>query len=237
LNNTKPLFRVVAALLLLGASLPSFASTVTIVDLLTETSGPFQHNAFHRANRHHGMGGPVLAWFNLGASDAGFWNTDTGDFELSVQLYRNRGLSRPAGTASATGNLSVGAFNGHDGGLLGTLTWDFSNATNRYLKNLGSATISFIDIDYTTSTAGYNANSIAGNALTLWGAEGRYNADSGRFGTHSTTIGMDMVGLFDRDITTVPLPASVWLFGFGLVGLSMLARRRAATPTPGTVGS
>ncbi len=221
------ILRSMIAAITVGLSQTSFAASLDVTTLPTEGSGPFQYNAFHLASGHHGMSGAVLAWFDLGNSGNGNWNTDSGAINLSVQLYTDSSLLNPAGTATATGNFNLNAFNGHDGGLLGTLTWDFSNAINSTLQNLATATISFIDVNYVTSSAGYNANSTAGNALTLWGAEGQYDANTGMFDTNTTTIGMDMVALFNTNISAVPVPAAMWLFGSGLLMLAGVTRRKS----------
>lgn len=122
MNTPSFLIRVAAAVIALSTSLPGLAANLNVIELPSETSGPFQHNAFHRASGHHGMSGAILAWFALDATDTGLWNTGSGDFGLSVQLYADRGLSMAAGTAVVTGNLNTAAFNGRDGGLLGTIT-------------------------------------------------------------------------------------------------------------------
>lgn len=216
------------AALAISVSQPSLAAPVDILQLGLEDSGPFQYSGFHIADRNYGMSGAMLAWFAIGSGDSGTWDPDTGAFSLSVQLYDDSGLTNNAGTATATGNLSEAAFNGFDGGLIGSITWDFSNATNATLSGLGSATISLIDINYATSTKGFTANTTNANSMTLWGAEGEYDALTGLFDTQTTTIGMDMVALFASDIKPVPVPAAVWLFGSGLIGFAAVGRRRSA---------
>ncbi|VAW77342.1 hypothetical protein MNBD_GAMMA15-280 [hydrothermal vent metagenome] len=220
------IIRSTVAALTIGISQSSIAAPIDILQLGLEDSGPFQYSGFHVADANYGMSGAMLAWFAIGRGDSGFWDPDTGAFSLSVHLFDDSGLSTNAGTATATGNLSEAAFNGFDGGLIGSITWDFTNATNAVLNNLGTSTISLIDINYATSTNGYTANSTNTNSMTLWGAEGEYDAMTGLFDTQTTTIGMDLVALFNADIKPVPVPAAVWLFGSGLIGLVAVARRR-----------
>ena len=216
----------VAGLTLGIAAQQADASALDILDLGWQTSGPFQYNAFHTAETNGGMSGTVLAWFAIGRGDTGYWDPVTGDFQLSVHLFDDSGLSANAGTAFASGNLSYAEFNGYDGGLIGTITWDFSKATNSVLASLGTATIKLLDFNYATSSTGLTANSLDANTMTLWGAEGEYDPLTGLFDTATTTIGMDMVALFATDPKPVPVPAAVWLFGSGLLGLAAIGRRR-----------
>ncbi len=218
--------RLAAAALAISASQSITAAPIDILQLGLEDSGPLQYSAFHVADTNNGMSGAKLAWFAIGRGDAGSWDPDTGAFVLSVHLFDDSDLFSNAGTATATGTLSEAAFNGFDGGLIGSITWDFTSATNTVLNGLGSATISLIDINYATSTNGFTANSINTNSMSLWGAEGQYDVQTGLFDTQTTTIGMDMVALFAGDIKPVPVPAAVWLFGSGLIGLAAVGRRR-----------
>ena len=209
-------------------SLFSVAATAVPIQIAatpTETSGPFRHNAFHTATTNGGQSGGILGWFNLGAG-GGSWDPDTGVFVINIDVFSDSGLTSNIGSAIGTGNLTAGAFNGFDGGVLGSITWNF-NTTNAAL--VSNTTTSFIDHNYATSNAGYNANSLTGTApdytaLTLWGADGTpvvsldTGVETGNF--TGNTLGVDLV------VTFVPVPAAVWLFGSGLLGLVAVSRRR-----------
>ena len=194
------------------------AAPMAINDLPTESTGPFQHNVFHSASSNGGQSGTIYSWFTLGVG-GGSWDPVSGAFSLNVDLWNDAGATVSEGTATATGNLNSAAFNGYDGGLIGSITWDFTHATDSYLNGLGSVTLSFLDYNYATSTQGYTANSTTANSMTLWGADGSHDVNGNFSGA---TMGMDMVATF------VPVPAAVWLFGSGLLGLVGVARRKSS---------
>ena len=196
------------------------AVPIQIASTPTETSGPFRHNAFHTAGSNGGESGAILGWFDL-AAGGGSWDPDTGDFIIHIDIFSDGGLSSGIGTAIGTGYLTAAAFNGFDGGLIGSIDWDFDVTAEG--NGLADITTSFLDIDYATSSAGYNANSAAGSydSMALWGADGSYNASNGVFDTYTTTMGVDLV------VTFVPVPAAIWLFGSGLLGLVAVSRRKS----------
>ncbi len=194
------------------------AASIAIAATPQESSGPFQHNVFHTANSAQGQYGSILAWFSMNGG-GGSWDPVSGAFSLSVDLFSDAGLTAPIGTATGTGNLAAGAFNGNDGGLIGTISWSFD--ATALGNGLTDATLSFYDINYVTSSAGYTANSTTGSysSLTLWGADGTADPNTGMFDTNTTSMGMDLV------VTFVPVPAALWLFGSGLAGLAGLSLR------------
>jgi len=197
-----------------------FAAPIQIASTPSETGGPFRHNVFHEASSNGGTSGAILAWYDLG-SGGGSWNPDTGAFTINIDIFSDSALTASIGTAVGTGSLSATAFNGFDGGLIGTIGWNFDATAEG--NGLTDTITSFIDKNYATSSAGYVANSTTGNysSLTLWGADGNYNVNTGMFDTTTTSMGVDLV------VTFVPVPAAVWLFGSGLIGLVTVARRRS----------
>ena len=195
------------------------AAPIQIAATPTETSGPFLHNVFHEASSNGGTSGTILAWYDLG-SGGGSWDPDTGAFTINIDIFSDNTLTTSIGTADGTGNLSAAAFNVFNGGLIGSISWNFDTVAET--NGLTDKTTSFIDKKYATSSAGYVANSTTGNysSLTLWGADGDYNVNTGMFDVNTTSMGVDLV------VTFVPVPAAVWLFGSGLIGLLTVARRR-----------
>jgi hypothetical protein len=67
------------------------------------------------------------------------------------------------------------------------------------------------------SGANQRPNSFDGSTISLWGA----NFDSSG---ENPTLGLDL----RIALTAVPVPAAVWLFGSGLLGLVAVARRKSA---------
>ncbi len=210
-------YLILPFLLLFSAAV--FAAPIQIATTPSETGGPFRHNVFHAASSNGGTSGAILAWFDLGTG-GGSWDPSTGAFNINIDIFSDGALTTGIGTAVGTGNLTAAEFNGFNGGVIGSINWNIDAAAQG--NGLVDRTTSFIDVNYATSTAGYTANSTTGNysSLTLWGADGSYNATTGMFDTNTTNMGVDLV------VTFVPVPAAVWLFGSGLIGLLTVARRR-----------
>ncbi len=196
-----------------------FAAPIQIATTPSETSGPFRHNAFHEASSNGGQSGAILGWFDLSAG-GGSWDPDNGVFIINIDIFSDGALTTSIGTAVGIGDLTATEFNGFNGGLIGTINWDFDATAEG--NGLADVTTSFLDINYVTSDAGYTANSTTGNysSMTLWGADGSYDVNSGIFDVNTTSMGVDLV------VTFVPVPAAIWLFGSGLIGLITIARRR-----------
>jgi len=123
---------------------------------------------------------------------------------------------------------------GFGGTVLGSVTQDVSGSLPDAFANV----INFIDFDFTgvtltvgqTYTAAVTATdaSIAINFLGSDGYAGGQLFESSSFGLS----GCSPSSLCDLDFrvtpSAVPVPAAVWLFGSGLLGLVGVARRRKA---------
>ncbi|MEZ5563762.1 MAG: VPLPA-CTERM sorting domain-containing protein [Gammaproteobacteria bacterium] len=213
------------------------ASAATIIATPQETGGGFLHNVFHSANANGGASGTIWAWVDLdtsyGASND--WNAATGALEIHVNIYADSALTSLQGTAVGTSANLLGANfsapNAQNGGLLGNIVWDFDAAALAYLQSKDAAITdllsqAFVDRNYVTSANGFQANSLANNSVTLWGADSaallNTNTSGSNFDTATTILGTDLV------FTVVPVPAAVWLFGSGLAVLGAVRRRRTA---------
>ena len=197
------------------------AAIVQINELPTNSGAGFKHNNFHGASLADGADGMKLGWFDLG-SGGGSYNTVTGAFIVNINIYSEETLSSSIGTAVGNGNLTLANFNVFDGGLIGSIFWNFDVAAE--VNGLSDTTMNFYDVNYGVSSAlnpEYRPNSAFNNHMTLWGADGDLDPTTGLYttGTHPT-IGVDLVATF------VPVPAAVWLFGSGLLAIAGISRRK-----------
>lgn len=233
---SRAILATLAVLFCQGASHAAFEITSTPQEL----TGPFLHNVFHTASASGGESGSPLVWFNLDGTKTSSYDPTTGALTLHVDLFAEDGLKPGAtkiGTATATGTLDSSAFNGNDGGSLGSLDWTFNitDASDPDVANFvgrltggTSTTTSFFDENYVTSTAGFVANSLnasSGGSMTLWGADGPTGANSS---FTDPSLGVDMVLGFGDSllIPIVPAPPSLALALLGLAGCPFLLRRR-----------
>ena len=97
----------------------------------------------------------------------------------------------------------------------GTVTFNENNSTALYSAGLYST-------DDGLGLAGIKFEVVNGDTVlsTLYGPGFTIAGDSG---SYRSSYGVFMV----RDYSVVPIPAAVWLFGSGLIGLVAVARRRA----------
>lgn len=223
------------ALITIVPGAPAGATPLAITDSPQESSGPFWHNVFHTASSSSAMGGSILGWFGLnpgGVADT--YDPDTGAFQADFLIYSDSGFTNQIASVTGIGSsgLTAAALNGPSGAVAGTITWtfNFSLAPGSALATrvgtgetgANDITTTFLSTDIVTSSAGYTANSfmsIGGTSfLTLWGANGFSN------GAYSnSTLGVDVV--VDPSVP-VPEPGTFLLFGFGLIGLGLMAGRR-----------
>lgn len=212
-------FKSLALLSLLFASANIYAATIDTTPILT--TGPFNSNIFHTASSgSDGQNGSILAWFNIdtpGPGEANSWDADSGAFELHVNLYTSSADAMAntniQGTADAAGVLKLEDLQ-HDGGLFGYIDWGFDAQAASLLGSSSSIRLFFEDASYGST----GANDFAGGNLTLWGADG-YDTSAGDLVVSTNTLGMDMVA------HVVPVPAALWLFASGLLGMVGVARR------------
>ncbi len=220
--------KILAALPFLFACTALQAAPIQILDLPSDTSCEvitdcLVHNMFHDSSNNGGTSGAVLAWFSLGTG-GGSYDPVSGAFNVNIDLFLNSDLTGAAGTAVGSGNLTASAFNGDDGGLIGTITWTF-DATAQANGLPNTSTMEFVDQFYALTDASHVANSLVSPFMTLWGSDCGLNLNQGSclnfIPGQVNGLGVDFVVEF------VPVPAAVWLFGSGLIALVGISRRKS----------
>jgi hypothetical protein len=113
-----------------------------------------------------------------------------------------------------------------DGGNAEILLWNFSQSISQITLELGdSEHFDFVnsDFEYNTGTGWQTGTTDASASATL-----SLTDSSGDI--EFRTVGADKTDYFyirNADITVVPVPAALWLFGSGLLGLVAVSRRKA----------
>lgn len=115
------------------------------------------------------------------------------------------------------------------------LSGNMSYGLDGYLNPTSSLDITFYTIvgDFTTnmvfaagevccSGATNPPNSFSGGLISLWGVNDTPELATAFSGYNGEVLGLDL----RLELTAVPVPAAVWLFGSGLLGLIGVARRR-----------
>lgn len=208
---------------------PAFALAIpmTIVSMPTDATAepgtPFRHNVFHDAAVPGGVGGAVLAWFDLDTSMTSTWDAATGELDLHVSIYADAAQTTLLGTGTGTSNSLFGAeFGGFDNSTLASIDWLFFGADAVSLLGSG-LTMQFIDYNYAaaSNSAGNVPNSYIGNTVTLWGADGIHDGN-GRF--DDASLGVDMV--FTVANVAAPEPGIILLMAMGLLGIGVSTRKR-----------
>ena len=136
--------------------------------------------------------------------------TWTGGFENDLQFFVVPGSGAQAGyaTGGQTYKFSLGSTAGN---VWGATTGNNAGSTDLYGQGVNQAGIGL------------------GQAATLYGLTGNSNS-GGQDQSYvlGTNLILSSTGTLSVSPSTVPLPAAVWLFGSGLLGLFGLGRRRAA---------
>ncbi|VAW51540.1 hypothetical protein MNBD_GAMMA06-308 [hydrothermal vent metagenome] len=202
----------VGVALALAASGAANATVYDITAVLSGNDGGFSYSSLNDASGSNSQGlGPdgELASI-LDAGSLGTYDDVTGAFDAVLALDNVAGPITLAGTLffDNAGLLSANS----------TLGITFSGTQS---GSLSDTVLGFVAGDICCSGTN-DPNSFDGNFLTLWGA----NFSDASFGGSYTgaTLGMDL----RIELTSVPVPAAVWLFGSGLLGLVGVVRRKKA---------
>ena len=229
-----------SSVLVFSAVAPASATTWLVTNVLTVgNDGGFGASSFHDA-RGNEMSGSNIATINgnvFGAppTASGSYNDVTGvlDFTATVtqgaNIFTMHAVSGTGFAFNGAGYLAA-----HDT-LDVTMTGDLNMpaAVPTILANtlteigfmLGDVCCSGTDNPNSFTQPGANADE---RWITLWGAN-NFNATNGTYDEVSeTTLGMDVRLRLERSTTTteVPAPAVTVIFGFGLIGLAYMRRRK-----------
>ncbi|VAW51542.1 hypothetical protein MNBD_GAMMA06-309 [hydrothermal vent metagenome] len=207
------MIKLFSGLLLALSCLTATAATYNVSTIFNGSDGGFSFSSLHDASGSNPQAlGPdgILANVLL-TGFSGTYNDVTGSFNAVLAL------DNAAGPMSLSGIL---LFDG--AGLLAansTLDLTFSGTQGGALSD---TIIGFEKGKVCCSGTNY-PNTFDGNIMTLWGANFDSSADFINTGSYAgATLGLD----FRIALTPVPVPAAVWLFGSGLLGLVGIARRK-----------
>jgi hypothetical protein len=195
-----------------GVTSAAQAAVYTITGVLGGSSD-FGASSFHDASGSSPMVGPTVADILEGPGLFGTYD------DVSGALH-------------ATGlNINGGASFSLDGTLLfdadGLLTANSVLNVTFTGSSLSDTTLGFLAGFVCCGSSGFPPNSFrpdgANMILTLWGAD--FSGDFLSTGSYTgSQLGMDL----RLGMSAAPVPAAVWLFGSGLLGLFGIARKKAA---------
>lgn len=222
------LFVVALAVALVSITTQAEAASHAIIDS-PQHIGQFTHNVFH-TSRDGGPSGSILAWMDLDRTATNTYDPMNGDFMASFNLYTDSGFTSPIGNVIGLGSLPGANFQG-DGGLAGTITWNFTfdvdNILEDYLEGVTAVTMNYFDQVYITSALGTDVNSWDDPYLSLWGA-GRISlqdaCDGDQCFPDSKYLGSDVV----VETAHTPEPVTALLFASGMAGMATVRRKKKA---------
>ena len=194
--------------LLMALLASSSANAGVLVPGITDPSTPqFQHNVKIRANR-----GSWTLQTNNGLKDFTFndgtnpiWNGDGFKYNFSAKFDQNSGVFL-SGSMSIEGSIA-------GLGIMDKKTTLMSADLTSFGFNAGGSILGFNTTNIVCD-AGLGVNCTMSESVLLF-VDDLFNGDTlGRY--HTTALA----------ITSVPVPAAVWLFGSGLGFMGVIARRR-----------
>lgn len=194
----------------------SQATIWTITDVLSGSDGGFGFSSLHRADDSTPMSGAIIATVG---SASGTYNDVSGELLLTMGLS-NADLMSINGTLvfDASGDLDVDSQVAYSGLTNLAATWGGIGVTE-------SGNLGYMDGDVCCGGS-FDPNSFLPTGvgdlhyMTLWGADfGGANFNGSYSGS---SFGMDL----RLELSEVPVPAAVYLFGTAMLGLFGFNRRK-----------
>jgi hypothetical protein len=171
----------------------------------------------------------------IGPDGAIFFNGGVGSFVVNVVT----GVSDPIIGPGQMDLNSINVTGGSSGTLvIGLTDTDYTGAASAYSTNFGGTTTGSVDFNflYDAGNGEFGGTSFFNPGAASGGAFSGSSTDAVIAGSpYSLTIlaqishsaGAGQISSFDAHLVPVPVPAAVWLFGSGLLGLAGIARRKA----------
>jgi hypothetical protein len=165
--------------------------------------------------------GDTVMW-SIMASD----NTSTTGVTLGAQRGLITSTIDLSGTGTTFNNQNVSTLSGHLNTLVNQVNSTYANGNTSSSVGWGDA------LNGKNAPISY-VSTLLGNGATIGSSQQMYMFATNGAGASSTsnvylggTVTIDAAG--NISVSNVPLPAAVWLFGSGLLGLIGVGRRRAA---------
>jgi len=217
--------RILSAVALSACCGAASAATYDITAVLSGSDNGFSFSSLHFAGEDPNSSNPadndgdastgtILATFNT-TPVSGTYDDLTGNLDMVLGLTGG-GTVTFVGTGFLFDAGSPNTLNS-----VGTLSATFSSPTASLLNTDIIFDNSILDCCASANPA---PNSFDGTLMSLWGADYPPGVIGGVV-TGSPQIGLDL----RIEVAAVPVPAAVWLFGSGLLGLAGIARRRKAS--------
>ncbi len=205
--------RLLAASGLLAVSGLAQATIYNVLEVLPGGSG-FNASLFHNSSGTNPQTGATISDFT-GNAVFGTYNDVTGLLDVTIALDGTGGTFNLNGSLVFAGSGELNANS--------QLSLVFSNPTSA----LHDDELGFQSGYVCCGSSGQDPNSFvdsSGNKImTLWGANYGGGTFTGDYGPNPPRdLGMDL----RLKLTAVPLPAAVWLFGSGVLGLAGVARHK-----------
>ena len=155
--------------------------------------------------------------------DAVVGSTDIDNGIASASAIAEANITNGTAYASGSNSLTGGYIDVGTGGAEFMFVFD----VRTYLEVTGGTGTAWSSLNFTIDNEQLNFApvdySIGSGFVDVWELAMRSNSISLTEGRHSISIAMDN----NVSLTAVPVPAAVWLFGSGLIGLAGVARRRS----------